>query len=130
MSERTGSTGMPTAREEGSDGPGHNPGSSSYPAQPEAHTGATRGIALLTSIEDEINLLAKRRDIVDRWVLDRLAEGEGVDLLKYLSYMASTGARIARMLKDYTVLSDSTLPLEDLFNDALDRLKGDVGADL
>ena len=75
------------------------------------------------TLDDEIALLAARRDAVDRFMLERLEAGEEVDVLRYLALIGQIGSRIARMLKAREVTGGGRgAVLEGLFEEALDLL--------
>jgi len=78
------------------------------------------------TLDDEIALLASRRDAVDRWMMARLDAGEEVDVLKYLALIGEIGSRIARMLKTRDALGGSGDVIEGLFSEVLDLLDGQV----
>ena len=84
----------------------------------------------IPSLDDEIALLAARRDAVDRWMMQRLAEGEEVDALRYLALIGQIGSRIARMLKTRQALGGSGDLIEGLFTEALDLLNERVDAEV
>lgn len=84
----------------------------------------------IPSLDDEIALLAARRDAVDRWMMQRLAEGEEVDALRYLALIGQIGSRIARMLKTRQALGGSGDLIEGLFTEALDLLNERVDVEV
>lgn len=76
----------------------------------------------IPELDDEIALLASRRNIVDNWMINRLEAGDEVDVLKYLALIGQIGSRIARMLKTRDTLGGRGDVLERLFSEALDLL--------
>jgi len=82
------------------------------------------------SLDDEIALLAARRDAVDRWMVERLSEGEEVDVLRYLALIGQIGSRIAGMLKTRHALGRSGDVIEGLFAEALDLLNEQVDVEV
>lgn len=76
----------------------------------------------MPTLDDEIALLASRRDAVDQWMMARLEAGEPVEVLKYLALIGQIGSRIARMLKTRDTLGGSGDVIEGLFSEALDLL--------
>ena len=83
-------------------------------------------IRTVPTLDDEIALLASRRDAVDQWMLERLAVGEEVDVLRYLALIGQIGSRIARMLKTRDTLGTRGDLIEGLFAEALDLLNESV----
>lgn len=76
----------------------------------------------MPTLDDEIALLASRRDAVDRWMMARLDAGEEIDVLKYLALIGQIGSRIARMLKTRDALGGSGDVIEGMFSEVLDLL--------
>ena len=114
---------------------GNPPESDSHPS--ESTTSRAPGIRQaaarrrgIPSLDDEIALLAARRDAVDRWMMQRLAEGEEIDALRYLALIGQIGSRIARMLKTRQALGGSGDIIEGLFTEALDLLNERVDAEV
>ena len=79
-------------------------------------------IRTVPTLDDEIALLASRRDAVDRWMMARLDAGEEIDVLKYLALIGQIGSRIARMLKTRDALGGSGDVIEGMFSEVLDLL--------
>ena len=82
------------------------------------------------SIADEIALVVSRRDMVDRYFVEKLARGENVDLLKYMSFLSTNGLRIVRMLQIQDKLSEHTDDMSALFDGALDEVSRRLGVEL
>jgi len=82
------------------------------------------------TLDDEIALLASRRDAVDRWMMARLAADDEVDVLKYLALIGQIGSRIARMLKTRDALGGSGDVIEGLFSEVLDLLDDRIEAEV
>ena len=95
------------------------------PSLPAEREGMTE-IRTVPTLDDEIALLASRRDAVDRWMMARLDAGEEVDVLKYLALIGQIGSRIARMLKTRDALGGSGDVIERLFSEVLDLLDGRI----
>ena len=98
-------------------------------ARPET-LGLGGEVRRMPSIDDEIALLAARRDMLDRWVLEKLSAGEDVDVMRYVALVAQTGSRIARMMKDRVAIGGQSDPLEELFDAALDEVSERLGVEL
>lgn len=93
----------------------------SVPARGTTQAGNVE-IRTVPTLDDEIALLASRRDAVDQWMMARLEAGEPVEVLKYLALIGQIGSRIARMLKTRDTLGGSGDIIEGLFSEALDLL--------
>ena len=63
-------------------------------------------------------------------MMQRLAEGEEIDALRYLALIGQIGSRIARMLKTRQALGGSGDIIEGLFTEALDLLNERVDAEV
>lgn len=93
-----------------------------YSVAPSKSQGGNVEIRTVPTLDDEIALLASRRDAVDRWMMARLDAGEPVEVLKYLALIGQIGSRIARMLKTRDTLGGSGDIIEGLFSEVLDLL--------
>ena len=82
------------------------------------------------TLDDEIALLAARRDAVDRWMLGRMEAGEEVDVLRYLALLGQIGSRIARMMKVREALGENGDVISELFDEVLDLVNGQVVVDV
>ena len=80
----------------------------------------------IPTIDDEIALLASRRNIVDNWMINRLEAGDEVDVLRYLALIGQIGSRITRMLKTRDALGGSGDIIEGLFSEVLDLLSEQI----
>lgn len=92
--------------------------------------GSPGDIGPVPTLNDEIRFLASRRDAVDQWIVERLAAGAEVDVLRYLALIGEIGSRIARMLKIRSVLGESSDVLEQIFEEALDLLNERVAVEV
>jgi len=92
------------------------------PPSPPVDQGGRVEIRVVPTLDDEIALLASRRDAVDRWMMARMEAGEPVEVLKYLALIGQIGSRIARMLKTRDALGGSGDVIEGLFCEVLDLL--------
>ncbi len=123
---KTGKVGAP----KGNRNAGKHGFSGSPPLNPPRERNGGEGprveLRTVPTLDDEIALLASRRDAVDQWMLDRLAAGEEVDVLRYLALIGQIGSRIARMLKTRDALGGSGDMIEALFAEALDLLNDTV----
>lgn len=100
---------------------------------PHGHNGGEgrmTEIRTVPTLDDEIALLASRRDAVDRWMMARLDAGEEVDVLKYLALIGQIGSRIARMLKTRDALGSSGDVIEAMFSEVLDLLNDQVDVEV
>lgn len=82
------------------------------------------------TLENEISLLAGRRDAVDKWMMDRLAAGEPVEVLKYLGLLGEIGSRIARMLRMQEQGRGGGEAIADLFDEVLDVVNRQVEVEI
>ena len=92
--------------------------------------GGSVEIRTVPTLDDEIALLASRRDAIDRWMMTSLEAGDEVDVLKYLALIGQIGSRIARMLKTRDALGGSGDAIEGLFSEALDLLSERIEAEV
>ena len=97
---------------------------------PRGGNGGEGKVWVVPTLDDEIALLASRRDAVDRWMMARLEAGDEIDVLKYLALIGQIGSRIARMLKTRQALGESGDVLEGLFSEVLDLLNERVDAEI
>lgn len=82
-------------------------------------------VNVVPTLEQEILLLASRRDAVDRWYMAMMEAGQEVDVLKYLELIGEIGSRISRMIKLMGPEGGGDT-LEELFFEALDRLSESI----